>query len=406
MPIGRFIFWLACAALLIGCREEAAPLPAAPGTPLVRVLIIENKPQVSLSASASPSIRAGSASPHRLDFDSGGSAPLTLSPSGWRLGGLSFPRGELTLVPAAQGSVRIDGEAYRGQFRFVPAGPDRFDVVNDLDIEGYLKGVLPRELFRTWHEETYKAQAIVARTYALYEARTGGIGRSFDLYTDQRSQMYAGLSAESAIGDAAVDGTRGVVVAYGPRGRERIFKAYFSSCCGGITQSAADAFGDPPTPPLSDQLIGPRCAASPHFNWGPVVIAKAELSRRLRAWGAEHNHPERNMGDVARVDVQFINRWGRPVRFVVTDSKGTRYSIAGEDFRQAFNTDAANGVTVFSSFFKPVTEATDIRLIDGHGFGHGVGLCQWCAEAEASNGVAAEQIVVSAYPGSVLVRAY
>jgi stage II sporulation protein D len=410
MPIGRFTFPLSivtCLAMLaMGCGEGPEPSHIPAGTPVVRVLIVENRPQITLGATEPPIVHVGTGPAQQMNFPAGSSVPVTLAGSGWTIGTLTIPRAALTIEPSADGSVRVNEQPYHGKYRLVPLSNDHFEVINEVNLEDYLKGVLARELFSGWNEEAYKAQAIVARTYALYEARTSGLTREFDLYADQRSQVYGGISAETAKSRAAVDATMGICLGYGPAGHERIFKAYFSSCCGGITQSASDAFGDPATPPLSDQLIGPRCADSPHFNWGPVVIAKNELGRRMRAWGALHNQPERGIGDVARVDIQFENRFGRPVRFVVTDSHGTRYSIAGEDFRQAFNTESGSGPTIYSSFFKPVNEMSTIRLIDGHGFGHGVGLCQWCAEREATDGVRHEVIATTAYPGSRLVRAY
>jgi stage II sporulation protein D len=336
--------------------------------------------------------------------------PVSLTSSGWHIGSANLGPGEMVIEPGAEGSLGVGPpsrlQAYRGRYRLVPIAGDRFDVVNEVDVEGYLKGVIGREMFKTWHPEAYEAQAIVARTYALFEARNSGPGHHFDLYPDQRSQVYGGIAAESVKSRQAVDATRGIVVAYGPVGHEKIFKAYFSSCCGGITQSASDAFGDPPSEPLSDQSIGPRCVESPHFNWGPVIIQKIELTRRVRAWGAFHKRAEKELGEITRVDVQFVNRWGRPTRFVITDVRGTKYSLTGEEFRVAFNTNATDGITVSSSFFKPVNETDVVRLIDGHGFGHGVGLCQWCAEHEASQGVRPESIVVSAFPHSRLVRAY
>jgi len=410
MPMGRFtsLLLVVCCLLLLpaGCGEGPEPSHIPPGTPIVRVLIVENRPQIELGASESPIIHVGNGPAQRMNFPSSGSVPVTVTSSGWTIGTLRIPRAELTIEPAVDGSVRLNEQPYHGRYRLVPLSNDHFEVINEVNLEEYLKGVLAREMFSSWHEEAYKAQAIVARTYALYEARTSGLTREFDLYSDQRSQVYGGIAAETSRSRAAVDATMGICLGYGPPGHERIFKAYFSSCCGGITQSAADAFGDPATPPLSDQLIGPRCADSPHFNWGPVVIAKNELGRRIRAWGTQHNQPERGIGDVSRVDIQFENHWGRPVRFVVTDSHGVRYSLAGEDFRQAFNTESGSGPTIYSSFFKPVNEISNIRLIDGHGFGHGVGLCQWCAEREATDGVRHEVIATTAFPGSRLVRAY
>src|SRR4029453_17087778 len=98
--------------------------------------------------------------------------------------------------------------------RFVPGGNGSFDVVNDVDIDGYLKSVVSKELLRHWHDEAYRAQAIVARTYALYEvAGSEGRGR-WDLNDDVRSQVYGGITAESAKSRDAVDATAGVVLAH------------------------------------------------------------------------------------------------------------------------------------------------------------------------------------------------
>ncbi len=395
----------------MGCGPNLGQADVPQGTPTVRVLLLENRQQVAISASAAPTVRVGGGETRRLNVSSSPPVPVSLTASGWRIGNAALGQGVMVLDPGAEGSLSVGAAEkllpYRGRMRFVPTSADRFDVVNDVDVEGYLKGVLGRELFKTWHLQAYEAQAIVARTYALYEARTmNGGGRHWDLYPDQRSQVYGGIAAESAVSREAVEKTRGIVVAYGPQGREKIFKAYFSSCCGGITQSASDAFGDSPTPPLSDQSIGPRCVESSHFNWGPILIQKSELARRIRVYGVMHQRAEKDMGDLVRVDVQFVNQWGRPTRFVVCDSRGARYSFSGEEFRVAFNTSASDGITVPSSFFKPVNETSVIRLVSGHGFGHGVGLCQWCAEHEASQGVAPETIVTSAFPHSTLVHAY
>jgi hypothetical protein len=71
-----------------------------------------------------------------------------------------------------------------------------FDVINDVDVDGYLKSVVPKEMLPDWTVEAYKAQAIVARTYALYTAKTSG-GQTWDLFPDTRSQVYGGLASET-----------------------------------------------------------------------------------------------------------------------------------------------------------------------------------------------------------------
>jgi stage II sporulation protein D len=377
--------------------------------PIVRVRILENQEQVLVAASSAPIISSsGESGSHQLDFPRGG-VPVTLSPAGWRIGGASLPSGELTIKPQQVGAVSVNGSAYRGRYRFVPnpSAPTRFDVINDVDIDSYLMSVVSKELLHDWLPETYKAQAIVARTYALYEARIRGSNKSYDLEDDDRSQVYGGIAAESSISRSSVMDTAGIVVAYGPQGSERIFKAYFSSCCGGIGQSAYDAFGDPDIPPLRAKNAGTLCNASPRFNWGPIVIPKTELTRRIRNWGTNTGQPEKDMDALARIDIAPGGAvTGRPVRFLITDTSGRQYSVSGEQLRWAVNGAKADQPKLNSSFVTPVTTPDTIQFVEGHGWGHGVGMCQWCAQAMAQRGQRAEYIVRVSYPGAVLVRAY
>ncbi len=392
----------------LGCSQNNARTSVPPGTPVIRVLLAENAHHVDIAATSSPTVHTGPGSAEQqLRFAPGVPATVSLNPSGWQIGSAHLPRTELTITPASDGTVAIAKHFYHGRYRFIPVGPDRFDVVNDVDVESYLRGVLRQELFPDWNEETYKAQAIVARTYALYEAHTDGIGRQFDVYDDQRSQVYGGIDAESPRARDATFETAGIVVAYGPVGHETIFKAYFSSCCGGIGQSVSDGFGESELPPLRAQSRGNLCAQSSKFNWGPVLIPKTEITRRVKAWGAAKKLPIKDIGPVARIDILQPNQFGRPVWFGITDANGKKYSLRGEQMREAVNTDAPqNGPKIFSSFCKPVDEGANIRFADGHGYGHGVGMCQWCAQAQALKGWNDEAIVLSAYPGAKLVRAY
>ncbi len=399
------IVTLCCVA--IGCSQQTAP-PAAPKAaqgPIVRVKLLPDQKQITLAATQPPLVRLASDSPKRLNVAPGTQLPVARTATGWAIGNVMVGAGELTIIPAVDGSLSMNGKPYRGRFRFVPTKAGEFDVINDVDIDGYLKSVVPREMLPNWDLQAYKAQAIAARTYALYVAKTSG-GQTWDLFPDTRSQVYGGLASESPKAVAAVDETAGVVVAHGPPGKEKIFKAYFSACCGGVTQSAWDAFGDAYSIPLSERNVGPVCNMATRFNWGPIVVTKAELTRRFRAWGAAKDRPEKNMQPVKTLAVAAANRHGRPVRFEVTDVKGNRYSWRSEELRWAVNAEAAKGSTLNSSFCKIVDEGESIRFLDGHGHGHGVGMCQWCAQARALSGWPHENIVLWSFPASKLVRAY
>lgn len=396
---------LLCLLLPSGCATSS--IQENPDAPVVRVRLAEKVSDVRLASTAPAVYRAGDQNDNkRLALPDGGIA-VRLQAGYWHIGNVRMGPGVLTIQPSQVGSVSVNGRSYRGQYRFVPVSSDAFDVINDVGVEGYLMSVVPRELPRGWSLETYKAQAIVSRTYVLYECRTAGVGRYWDVYDDQRSQVYGGLNDETAKSRQAVQSTQGIVVAYGPPGHERIFHAYFSSCCGGVSQSVTDAFPtEPYIPPLSDRDNGMLCNASPKFNWGPIVISKAELTRRFRLFGKKRNGPAQRMGEVTRVEIEAINRFGRPVRFRVYDNRGDRYSWSGEEMRWAVNTDAPNGSRLFSSFCKIIDAPQEVHFVDGHGYGHGVGMCQWCAQAMAEQGMRHEDIVLSSFPKAVLVRAY
>jgi stage II sporulation protein D len=416
------------AILLLGCGTTLDRNIASRNPPIVRVRLLGALDKLTLVASEKPVFRTESdPTPRLLDVAKNAPIIFSLGPGGWRVGGVVLGTGILTIQPAGEGTVGIapvlangaqpTPRLYRGHYRLVPVGPTKFDVVNEVDVDGYLAGVLPRELYKNWHDQTYEAQAIVARTYVLYEKAVAPAERHWDVLPDERSQVYGGMVDETDKSRRAVNETQGIVVTSAPEGEDpRIFEAYFSSCCGGVSQSAADAFGKPFLEVLQEQNNHAICNAAPRFTWGPVVIGKQELTRRFRAWGNYKKRPEKDMTTITEVVVQAGNVFGRPTRFLVTDSRKLGYSLLAEEFRSACNWDANNAFyapkdkspapILYSSFVRVLTDVDSIRFVEGHGNGHGVGLCQWCSERRAEEGMAHEDIVLAAYPHAKLVRAY
>jgi stage II sporulation protein D len=396
----------------LGCTSGVKNPAETSNAPTIRVRLIAGVDQVTLACGVPPLYQlSDQPAAQPLNTPKNSVFKLSLTANGWQAGDSPLGGGAagttLYLQPDREGSVSINGTAYRGKFRFVPIGGNRFDVCNDVDVDAYLASVVSKEMLPGWHEEAYKAQAVVARTYAIYEKQTAGVDRYWDVWPDTRSQVYGGIPGENAKSRAAVGETAGIVVAAPDNaGDPKIFKAYFSACCGGISQAAADAFGDPYIPPLSDQDVHAACRASTKFNWGPIVVDKAELTKRFVAFGQRRDRPERNMGPIAQITAQAHNRFGRPVRFLVQDTRGNRFSLTGEEFRWAVNTNAPESTQLLSSFVKIINDSDKIRFVEGHGWGHGVGLCQWCAQSRADAGLRHEDIVLAAYPTAVLVRAY
>ena len=398
--------------LLIGCTEDNSVAPIAANSPQLRVLIVQGAANINVQAD-SPQVLLDS-QPVALNFPSGLSVPVSLAGGQWHIGRVMIRSGVMDLQPTTGGPIAVDGITYRGSVRIVPLAGGRINVINNVAVEDYLAGVVTKEMYPDWPIEALKAQAVASRTYALYETHTTGLGRPWDVYGDQRSQMYGGMSAETSKGREAVASTQGIVLTYGP-GDGTIFRSYFSSCCGGVTQAAADAFpGEPYIPPLAEQSHGTLSSGCKYFNWGPITISRQEVTRRIHVWAQRTSEQigrtiaEQSMGEVQRIDIQSVNRFGRPDRVLLTDSRGIQYSWPAEQLRAAVNTDAGAGPTLPSSFCKISASpgSSAVTFYDGHGFGHGVGMCQWTANAEAEGGEKFEQILEDAYPQAKLERAY
>jgi stage II sporulation protein D len=178
------------------------------------------------------------------------------------------------LRAAGKGKVVIaDVGTYRGVLEVVPTESDvgSLNVINALPVEQYVKGVIPNESPPSWPAEELRSQAVESRSFAL----TGGVGgNGFDLYDDTRSQVYEGLSSETAATNAAADSTRGEVVTYGGK----IVVTYFSACSGGYTESIQNVFFGPAVPYLT-AVPDPYDYYCPLHDWtlrfsGPEISAK------------------------------------------------------------------------------------------------------------------------------------
>jgi stage II sporulation protein D len=199
---------------------------------------------------------------------------------------------------------------YRGSIQ-VDVVSGKLRAINMVGLEQYLYGVVPSEMPYTWHPEALKAQAVVARSYAIATRKTG----AFDLYPDTRSQVYLGLEHERPSTNAAVDATAGKVVLY----LGEVAKTYFFSTSGGRTASAEDIWGEPV--PYLVSVPDPYDTISPYHNWGPFAYTGAKLAKLMKMKGRV-------------IDVQTeLNSSGRIKTLDVVGSKGN-LSIAGADLRK------------------------------------------------------------------------
>lgn len=309
---------------------------------------------------------------------------------------------------ARQGPLPAGKLAYPGVVELAAQGKAGMDLINDVPLEAYLPGVLAKELYPAWQPEAYRAQAIAARSYAIWEMTLRRAqGRPFDLESNESSQAYLGTTANPKAARAVAQ-TRGVVLAYDGR----VLPAFFSACAGGAAQDAAVAFPGrvADLPPLRGHALGNAAALCPNYQWGPLRRDKADAIRRLAAWGAGEKNPVAQLRSLKSVRVSAIGtRGGRPAQFELIDDAGQVFTLGCEDFRLALNGGAPAldpKLRLLSSYCSVQVFGDQLVFENGRGHGHGVGLEQWGAEGMARQGALAEKILGTYYPGATLQRAY
>ena len=218
------------------------------------------------------------------------------------------------------------------------------NVVNELPMETYLRGVVPAEVPASWPVEALKAQAIAARSYAAYRLHpsTG----TFDIYADTRSQMYLGKIVEKAGSDAAVSATAGVVLRTPGGG---IANALFSSTGGGATENNENVFVSATgqkTAGVYSYLRGsldrradnsPYDGASPYATWSTKTYTLAQI----RAWFAADSRT--NVGTLVAVDLRDRGVSGRLISVTLVGLNGTTKKVSGSVFRDVFNAHRPSG---------------------------------------------------------------
>ncbi len=353
---------LALAVCLVGAWAAAQPL--------VRVLLDERPAAVLVPFDG----------PHRGSIDgSAFTTPFALTWPVSAVDGRLMVDGhevgrQLDLV-VDDGFVRYAGRAYRGVLRLVARG-DSVLVINVVDLESYLRGVVPAEMQASWPLDALRAQAVAARTYVLARRSPAA---PYDVCATSDSQVYRGLRVEHRRSDQAVADTAGQVLTYGGT----FARTYYHADSGGVIASSAEVWGAS-IPYLS--AFQDVTSNGPHSTW-EVRLEPGVIGAHLSAAGF-------HVGSVHQVRVLATSESGRIARLEVIGNGGSVVLGASDARAQA----RAWGLK--STLFHMVGDL----VFRGGGWGHGVGMSQYGAHALAVAGYGYGQILGFYYPETQLQR--
>jgi stage II sporulation protein D len=389
VPPLRFTFGPAVMALAAWvCCAMAAP---AEGAQSIRVLLSSDVTKLEVHAEGA--VWLTDSSRHGRAIRS--NAHITPQGKGFLVNGVRMVHERLTLRAGEQGLtlllVKPNDKApgavtdqrfavpVTGLVHLVRKGKG-FLVINQADMEEYVKGVVPSEVNSSWHPEMLKAQAVAARTYALYQHMLSA-ARDYDVVATVQDQVYKGKTGVDAAVSRAIDETRGLVLTY----QNAPIYAAFSSTAAGLTEDAVNVWSkDYP------YLKGVECPfdlESPYYHWrASFRLDKFEQSLRQQGFA---------VGAITSIEPLSFSRGGRVAKLRVIHSEG-ELVLRGEDLRKSV------GYSIVPSTQFTIDAVGQDIVLSGYGAGHAVGMCQWGAKELAQLGYSFSTILAYYYPGTEL----
>ncbi len=347
--------------------------------------------------------------------------------------GTSVTNSSFALRPV-NGIVSVNGSKYRGGIELIPTSSGNFTVINFVNINDYIAGVVGKEMSPSWHIEALKSQAVCARSYTITTWKKHS-SNGFNLCGTQHCQAYLGMSGETESTIRAASETRDQIVMYG----QSVAETLYSSSSGGASAYSKNVWGS--DVPYLTAVKDPYEAYvdNPKAHW-EVTLSKSNIKNTLAKSSVD-------IGEITDMKVTGADEFGRTYEVTIYGTKDkyvlkndrTRtffglnsqmYSIlpkggdavaqplsilssAGQSSVSYFSIkgsktagSASDGFYIKSSnstkLYAPASVNPDSWLISGSGWGHGLGMSQYGAKGMAEQGFGYKDILMFYFPGTYL----
>jgi stage II sporulation protein D len=271
-----------------------------------------------------------------------------------------------------KGDLLVNGTHYPGNIA-IWKGAGGLYLINELPLEEYIKSVVSAEVGADWDMEALKAQAVMSRTYALFQ-KIQNSKASYDITSSVLHQVYKGAQENARISYAVMN-TEGEVLTY----NGKLIEAFYHSTSGGLTEAPEEVFGKS-YPYLKP--VATTCETSPYWIWERRVPIE-EIEKALTLSGIQDIHPSSYTSTKRIKTVDVVHNSGT-------------LTVKAVELRKLL------GWNRLPSTNFTVSRDNGTMVFDGKGYGHGVGLCQWSALEMARSGMNYKEILSYFYPGTLI----
>ncbi len=291
---------------------------------------------------------------------------------------------EITFGSFANKWIKVNNRCYRGTIEVRKNNKYTLTVINILNIEDYLYGVVKEEISPQWPKEAVKSQIVAARTFALKNLGKHK-DKGFDLCAAVHCQVYGGVNSEDKVSNKYVDETRGEVITY----KGKLIDAAYHGICGGWTEYPRNVWKGKERIYYLQSVRCNWCKDASGFSW-KAKIPLAEIQSKLADNGI-------SVGEIQNIRVFRKNRTGRAEQIKILGTKDSEI-IDGNKLRFILGTNV-----IRSTMFEIVKKDKDL-VFTGKGWGHGVGMCQEGARGMAKKGYNYKQIIRYYYRGVTIEK--
>lgn len=263
--------------------------------------------------------------------------------------------------------LKYNGKNYRSEIEIHKDEKNNLLVINYLDLEKYVEGVVSKEL-RCKEIEALCAQAVAVRSFVMAKKNKNKT-KLYDVESTVKDQVYEGVGYEDELIKETIKRTKGMVYTY----KNQIVETRYSSTCGGRTQEGGK--------PYLKSIRCEYCKESPHYEW-KVEMENEEVKQKLGI-------------NVRKIKIKSRKKCGRIKEIIIIDNKGNHYTLKGETVRSKLG--------LKSTKFKIKTKNKKL-IFEGKGYGHGVGMCQYGAVGLAKKGKTWKGIIKYYYKGGRITK--